>query len=88
MLDDIILTGNDAEKIAAIKKMLFSEFETTDLGLIHYCLGLEFWQTADGISVTQSPHSKVGLPASLTNTVLPMTFGCPGQRRHPFPLTL
>lgn len=39
----MILTSNDAEKIVAIKIMLFLEFEMTHTRLLHYCLRLEVW---------------------------------------------
>ena len=39
---DLILTaGNHEEKIQQIKELLSSEFEMTDVGLMHFCLGIE-----------------------------------------------
>ena len=42
-VDDFILTG-DEQLIHSCKEDLAKEFEMTDMGLIHYFLGLEIWQ--------------------------------------------
>ena len=36
--------------IADTKRKLATEFEMKDLGMMHYLLGMEVWQNADGIS--------------------------------------
>ena len=41
-VDDLFLTGNE-KLIGWCKKKLASEFEMTDLRLMHYFLGLEVW---------------------------------------------
>jgi hypothetical protein len=42
-VDDLFITG--AERlIRSCKESLASEFEMTDIGLMHYFLGLEVWQ--------------------------------------------
>jgi hypothetical protein len=42
-VDDIFITG--AERlITSCKEILSLEFEMTDIGLMHYFLGLEVWQ--------------------------------------------
>ena len=33
--------------------MIHAEFEMKDLGMMHYFLGMEVWQNADGISLGQ-----------------------------------
>ena len=40
-VDDLVLTGGHAEHIVATKATLTSTFEMTDLGLLHFFLGLE-----------------------------------------------
>eukprot|EP00253_Pinus_taeda_P033466 PITA_33466 len=42
-VDDLILTGDEL-LILSCKKDLATEFEMKDLGLLHYFLGLEYWQ--------------------------------------------
>lgn len=43
-MDDIVLTGNDEEKILELKIMFASEFKTKDLGNLKYFLG---WKLQD-----------------------------------------
>ena len=47
-VDDLFLTGNE-KQITDCKKKLAEEFEMKDLGLMHYFLGLEVWQSPEGI---------------------------------------
>ena len=42
-VDDLFITGGE-RPIAPCKKDLASEYEMTDIGLMHYFLGLEVWQ--------------------------------------------
>ena len=48
-LDDLFVTGGD-ELVADSKRKLAAEFEMKDLGMMHYFLGMEVWQNADGSS--------------------------------------
>ena len=41
-VDDLFITGGE-DLIEACRKDLASEFEMTDLGLMHYYLGMEVW---------------------------------------------
>ena len=47
-VDDLFLIGNE-KQISECKKKLVAEFEMKDLGLMHYFLGLEVWQSLEGI---------------------------------------
>ena len=42
-VDNLVMTGNNEEKISQMKQMLAREFEMTDLRLMHFCLGIEVW---------------------------------------------
>ena len=42
--------------IADTKRKLATEFEMKDLGMVHYFLGIEVWQIADGISLGQGKY--------------------------------
>eukprot|EP00253_Pinus_taeda_P023530 PITA_23530 len=57
-VDDLIITGSSAHLIHGIKQDFCSTFEMTDLGLLHYCLGVEVWQTENNIFLSQSKYSK------------------------------
>lgn len=53
-VDDLILTRSDPKLIHHVKLSLKQQFEMTDLGHLHYFLGLQVLQTHKGISLSQS----------------------------------
>ena len=55
-IDDLFVTGEDG-LIVDTKRKLATEFEMKDLGLMHYFLGMEVWQNADGISLGQGKYA-------------------------------
>jgi hypothetical protein len=55
-VDDLFLTGEE-KLIVECKKRLASEFEMKDLGLIHYFLGLEVWQSPERIFLNQGKYT-------------------------------
>ena len=57
-VDDLIITGSSTHLIVAIKQDLYQAFDMTDLGLLHYCLGIEVWQTIDSIFISQSKYAR------------------------------
>ena len=52
-VDDLLLTGSSMELIGWVQSQLTSCFSMTDLGLLHYFLGLEIWQHKTGIFLSQ-----------------------------------
>ncbi|MCO5594930.1 hypothetical protein L7F22_048965 [Adiantum nelumboides] len=56
-VDDLIITSDDKSCIYETRKSLSFEFEMTDLGLLHYCLGIEVWQTSNGIFISQQKYA-------------------------------
>ena len=46
-MDELFLTGNEKQSVES-KKKLAEEFEMKYLGLMHYFLGLEVWQSSEG----------------------------------------
>ena len=52
----LYVTGMDG-LIADTKRKLAAEFKMKDLGMIHYLLGMEVWQNADGISLGQGKYT-------------------------------
>jgi hypothetical protein len=56
-VDDLILTGNQLSLIQELKNDLKQCFEMTDLGLLHYFLGLQVWHMADGIFLSQPKYA-------------------------------
>ena len=55
-VDDLFLTGN-GKQIVESKKKIAEEFEMKDLGLMHYFLGLEVWQSSEGIFLNQGKYA-------------------------------
>jgi hypothetical protein len=43
-VDDLIITSNSSKLIKEEKDNLCKSFDMIDLGLLHYCLGIEVWQ--------------------------------------------
>ena len=43
--------------IDGMKRKLAAEFEMKELGMMHYFLGMEVWETTDGIFLGQGKHA-------------------------------
>ena len=55
-VDDIILTGDDEDEMARLKKSFANEFEIKDLGQSRYFLGIEVLRNRSGIFVSQRKY--------------------------------
>jgi hypothetical protein len=55
-VDDLFLTGEE-KLMVECKRRLASEFEMKDLGLMHYFLGLEVWQSPERIFLNQGKYT-------------------------------
>ena len=56
-VDDLLMTGNLTLAIDSAKSALHDRFSMTDLGLLHYFLGLEVSQSTSGIKMAQSKYA-------------------------------
>jgi hypothetical protein len=56
-VDDLILTGSDSKLLNHVKTSLKKKFEMTDLGFLHYFLGLQVLQTNEGIFLSQCKYN-------------------------------
>jgi hypothetical protein len=63
-VDDLILTGSDPKLLTHVKSILKNKFEMTNLGYLHYFLGLQVLQTKEGIFLSQSKYACDLLPLS------------------------
>ena len=54
-MHDLFLTGNK-KHVVECKKKLAEEIEMKDLGLMHYFLGLEVWQSPEGIFLNKGKY--------------------------------
>jgi hypothetical protein len=57
-VDDLFITGVE-RLITSCKESLASEFEMTDIGLMHYFLGLEVWEEPGHIFLVQGKYACV-----------------------------
>lgn len=57
-VDDLIFTRNDDKIFDEFKKSMMTEFEMTDLGLMHYFLGLDVIQTTVGNFIYQKKYAQ------------------------------
>ena len=55
-VDDLFVIGMD-RLIVDTKRNLAAKFKMKDLGMMHYFLGMEVWQSADGISLGQGKYA-------------------------------
>jgi hypothetical protein len=51
-VDDLVITGGDNTDISKFKEEMKAMFKMSDLGLLHYYLGLEMSQTEAGITIS------------------------------------
>jgi hypothetical protein len=54
---DLLMTGNLTSAIDSAKSTLHDRFSMTDLGLLHYFLGLEISQSTSGIKMAQYKYT-------------------------------
>lgn len=57
-VDDLICTRNDSTMFQQFKNSMKDEFEMTDLGMMHYFLGIEVVQSSARIFITQKKYAK------------------------------
>ena len=55
-VDVLFLTGED-KLIEDARRILSTKFEMKELGMVHYSLGIEMWQNADGIFLGQGKYA-------------------------------
>jgi hypothetical protein len=55
-VDDLIITGLDHDDIMSFKEEMADAFKMSDLGLLHYYLGIKVKQSASGISLSQGAY--------------------------------
>ena len=56
-VDDMIYMGSSESIVAEFKDCMMKKFEMSDLGLLHYFLGLEVKQGVDGIFISQRKYA-------------------------------
>jgi hypothetical protein len=56
-VDDLLITGCSTSVIVAVKRILHDRFFMTDMGPLHFFLGLEISQDASGIKLSQAKYA-------------------------------
>jgi hypothetical protein len=56
-VDDLIVTGADTEEIGRFKQQIVDKFRMSDLGLLHFYLGIKFQQNTSGIVLSQGAYA-------------------------------
>ena len=56
-VDDMIYMGSSESIVAELKASMMKSFEMSDLGLLHYFLGIEVNQSSDGIFISQRKYA-------------------------------
>eukprot|EP00253_Pinus_taeda_P010620 PITA_10620 len=57
-VDDLLITGSSASAIATVKRALHDRFLMTDMGQLHFFLGLEISQDATGIKPSEAKYAR------------------------------
>ena len=57
-IDDLIVTGKDLSAIVEFKHQMMYEFDMSNLGFLHYYLGIEVMQGNGKISIKQTAYAK------------------------------
>ncbi|RVW58020.1 Retrovirus-related Pol polyprotein from transposon RE1 [Vitis vinifera] len=52
-VDDLIFTGNDEKMVEKFRNEMMKKYEMSDMGLLHYFLGIEVYQEEDGVFICQ-----------------------------------
>jgi hypothetical protein len=55
--DDLIITGCSTSTIIAVKRILHDKFLMTDMGPLHFFLGLEISQDASRIKLSRDKYA-------------------------------
>jgi hypothetical protein len=55
-VDDFIITGSDRDNIRSFKEEMMAAFKMSNIGLLHYYLGIKVRQSASGISLSQGAY--------------------------------
>nr|AAL58228.1 putative gag-pol polyprotein [Oryza sativa Japonica Group]ABF96256.1 retrotransposon protein, putative, unclassified [Oryza sativa Japonica Group] len=57
-VDDLIYTGNSEKMMQDFKRDMMHTYEMSDLGLLHYFLGMEVHQSDEGIFISQRKYAE------------------------------
>jgi hypothetical protein len=56
-VDDLVITSSDCDDIKSFKEEMTTAFKMSDLGLLHYYIGIEVKHNVSGISLSQGAYT-------------------------------
>ena len=57
-VDDLLFRGNDVKIIQKFKQDMMQAYEMSDLGFLHYILGIEVYHVKEGIFISEKKNTK------------------------------
>jgi hypothetical protein len=70
-INDLIITGSDHDNIRSFKEEMAAVFKMSDIGLLHYYLGIEVKQSVSDISLSQGAYAmKILEMSDMTGCIL------------------
>ena len=57
-VDDLLITGSSTSAIVVVKRILYDRFFMTDMGPLHFFIGLEIIHDASGIKLSQAKYAR------------------------------
>lgn len=57
-VDDLIFTGSSEKMVEDFKNEMMKKYEMSDMGLLHYFLGIEIYQEKDGVFICQTKYAE------------------------------
>jgi hypothetical protein len=57
-VDDLILTASSTKTIEEFKKYIVNKYEMSDMGLLHYFLGIEVYQDKEEVFISQKMYAE------------------------------
>lgn len=58
-MDDLIFKGNDLKMMSKFKQDMMETYKMSDLGLLHYFLGIEVFHVIEGMLISQKKYTKM-----------------------------
>jgi hypothetical protein len=74
-VDDFIITSSSQKEIQKFKSEMMKMYKMTDLGLLHYYLGIEVKQGPNGLMLSQVSYAKRILEKARMKSAMQDTYG-------------
>nr|AAC67200.1 putative retroelement pol polyprotein [Arabidopsis thaliana] len=78
-VDDMVITGNSSQTLSSLLAALNKEFRMTDMGQLHYFLGIQVQRNQHGLFMSQQKYAEDLLVASAMENCTPLPTPLPVQ---------